>query len=556
VPRKTVTHLTEEEIAILKAGIEDPNIILAHFTKHPGADHGFILDENFDEEGKWQKMVCVARQKRIVVIGGFGSGKTRGVAASAIVHCLTTKDFAFMNAAPVSWQSELMYKFVMSLARGTRLGDLIWNAPKTPYPMIEFRFYVGNYLMITTMEFMSAEKNANNILGWEGDWANIDEAGQLPDLGTTITNLGSRMRGTINGRERLARLSMISNSWDEPELWYRYDMAVDLPDDYLSRTVSTRHNRNVTPEQLRMMLKDIPEEEHERFIEGTRPEGKGMYFSKHKVYACEDSNYDAFIVEGVKNNWDGYSLSSVYGAGVVHFQVPRVQGHDYVLLGDPGISNAPNRNSPVLMLWDVTDFPKYRMTLAAFWWGAGNGSITPFIRNLLRLMEYYDPIFTGVDATGTQKNTNELLNIYLQGKRVDPTQREEWLGGVDLSRITNLSVQGLDFSSGKKPAFLIAGRLYIEATLMSWPRMVSGIRSQLTNYDPEKDTNAAKNKLTQDIVATLCMSAWAVRILFHYEPESQTQESTDQSLTLADSETDRSARFFAEERDFRVAVRG
>lgn len=555
MPRKTIPTLNDDEVDILRRGMADPNLVLGYFTKRPGEERGFQLDENFVEEGKWQLMVCKASQKRIVIIGGFGSGKTRGVGAAAVVFCLTTKDFAFMNAAPVAWQSELMFKFILGLARGTRLGDLIYNAPKSPYPMIEFRFYVGNTLVISTMEFMSAEKNANNILGWEGDWANIDEAGLLDDLGTTITNLGSRLRGTINGRVRLGRLSLISNSWDEPELWYRFDLATDLPDDYLSRTVSTRHNKNVTEDQLRMMLKDIPEEEHDRFIEGLRPEGKGNYFSKAKVHACEDPNFDIFLMEGVNNKRHGYGISSVYGAGVVYYQIPVAPEHTYILLGDPGIGNAPNRNAPCLMVWDVTDFPKYKMTLAAFWWGAGSGSITPFIRQMLRFMETYNPIQTGVDATGTQKNTNELLNLYLQGKRTDPEQRDEWLGGIDISKIINLSIWGLDFSSGKKNAYLICGRLYIEAGLMSWPRMVTGIRSQLTNYDPEKDTSLVKNKIPQDIVATLCMSAFAARSLFHYEPETPIAVDPNTIIEAYDSGLDRQMRLAGNERAFRVSVR-
>jgi hypothetical protein len=556
MPRKTIARLTEDEIEILKKGVEDPNLILDYFTRKPGQDHGFRLDDNFEDWGKWQAMVCKATQKRIVVIGGFGSGKTKGIGASAIPFCLTTKDFKFMNAAPVAWQSELMYKFIKDdLGRDTRFGDLIYNAPKSPYPNIEFRFYVGNYLMVTTMEFMSAEKNGNNILSWEGDWVNIEEAGLLDDLGGTITNLGTRMRGTINNRERLARMSMISNSWDDPELWYRYDLAKDLPDDYLSITVSSRANKNVTPDQLRLMLRDIPEDEHERFIEGGRPEGKGNYFSKEKVYACEDSSFDSHIVEGVKKEYPGFGLSTVPGAGVVYYRIPRGEGHNYIVIGDPGISNAPGRNSPVLGVWDVTDFPKYKMSLAAFWWGAGNGSITPFIRQLLTFMAEFDPITTAVDATGPQRNTNELLNLFLQGRRFGDTQRDEWLGGIDVSKVTNLYILPMDFSSGKKSAFLIAGRLYIEAGLMSWPRMVTGIRSQLTNYDPAKDTGVAKTKLTQDIVSMLCMSAFAARQLFYFEPEDQGSQKADQDLELLDPEADRMVRLAGEERSIRSTLR-
>src|SRR3972149_9698332 len=107
MPRKTIARLTEDEIEILKRGVEDPNLILDYFTRKPGQDHGFRLDDNFEDWGKWQVMVCKATQQRIVVIGGFGSGKTTGGGAGAIPFCLTTKDFKFMNAAPVAWQSDI-----------------------------------------------------------------------------------------------------------------------------------------------------------------------------------------------------------------------------------------------------------------------------------------------------------------------------------------------------------------------------------------------------------------------------------------------------------------
>jgi hypothetical protein len=170
-------------------------------------------------------------------------------------------------------------------------------------------------------------------------------------------------------------------------------------------------------------------------------------------------------------------------------------------------------------------------------------------------MAEFDPITTAVDATGPQRNTNELLNLFLQGRRFGDTQRDEWLGGIDVSKVTNLYILPMDFSSGKKSAFLIAGRLYIEAGLMSWPRMVTGIRSQLTNYDPAKDTGVAKTKLTQDIVSMLCMSAFAARQLFYFEPEDQGSQKADQDLELLDPEADRMVRLAGEERSIRSTLR-
>lgn len=514
--RKEIYELTDDEVELLRLGRENPDYITDYFFRSKGSEQGWVFDYNFDPEGAWQKVVHHAEQRRIIVIGGFGSGKTRGVGISACTWALTVPDFMFLNAAPKAWQSELMYKFILTASRGTPFEKLIYSSPKRPYPLIELRFIVLGKLMVSTLEFMSVEKNSNTILGWEGDWANIDEAGQLDDLSEIIRNLGSRMRGSINGRARLGRLSMVSNSWDNPDMWYRYDLASALPDDYLSLTVSSRHNHNITPDQLRLMLKDIPEDEHEQFIEGARPEGKGLYFNKEKIYACEDDNYGQYVIEAIKAKLPGFEIQTAKLAGVVYFKTPAVPGHEYIVLGDPGIGEAPNRNAPAILVWDITDFPKFKGGLVAAWWGNGHGSITPFIRQLLQFMADYNPTRTAVDSTGPQKNSNELLNLFLEGKRGDPKSIMEWIG-VDISHVLKPIILGMDFSGAKKPAYLNAGRMMIESGLLYWPKFFVGLRSQLANYDQEKDKTDGTSKIAQDLVATFCMSAFSIRDLFVYE---------------------------------------
>lgn len=546
---KKIYELNDTEVEILRHGVDDPDVVTDYFFRVEGDQHGWKLDENFLPEGVWQKAVHHALQKRLIVIGGFGSGKTRGIALSAGVWCITTRDFMFMNCAPTSYQSELMYKFVVDyLGRDTPFEKMIFAKPKRPYPMVDIRFRVKGVLIHSTMEFMSIDKNANAILSWEGDWVNIDEAGLIDDLEQTIINLGSRMRGRVRGRDRLARLSMTSNSWDNSELWYRHDLAKEIPNDYLSITVSSRHNKNITDEQLRLQLKDIPEEEHDRYIDGARPEGKGNYFSKQKVYACEDEAYSQFILGGVEGNLEGFDAKQTYGCGITYFHTPVVKNHLYMLLGDPGIGNAPNRNAPALQVWDVTDFPKYRASLVAYLWGRGNGSISPFILQLFKFMAMYNPIVTAVDNTGPQKNTAELLNTYLQSSRTNKETAFDWLGEtIDLSGVLHLAVGGLDFSGGKKNAYLIAGRLMLEAKLFTWPKFVVGMRSQLTNYDPEKDV-AGKPKIAQDLVATYCMSATVVQTWFHIDPASLDKPSGAQNPEILEQILGRESRVSGEDR--------
>ena len=493
-------RLQPSELEILRLGREDPNVITDYFFRPYGGEAGFRFDENFTEKGKWQKAVHHAKQTDIIIVGGFGTGKTVGAGMSAAVWAMSTPDFKFLNVCQKAWQAKQMYDFIIAASQGTPFEKLIWEKPRRPFHKITLRFYVGDVLITSTLEFMSADKNATGILSWEGDWINVDEAGLLDNLEEIVTALGSRLRGSIRGRARLGRLSMTTNSWDNYYMWQYFDQAVADPENYLSMVISTRDNKNVTQKQLDKMLARIPENERERWIDGTRPEGKGKFFPKPAVFACEDQLWGDMIKASVDEKHVGYDLEQLYGIGVVHYQLPPRKDELYVIMADPGIDNAPKRNSPVIMVWGIPlSFPAMPARLVAFWWGNGNGAISPFVDRLLYLKGLYKPVMCGVDATGPQKNMAELINVqYL---------------GIDYDEFTGVKILPMDFSGSKKSWYLHALRLFIEAGKMIWPKFVTGIRSQLTNYDPIRD-----GKIPQDIVATMSMCAFAIRGYFYVDP--------------------------------------
>jgi len=507
--------LSPSEVEILKLSRDDPSVFTDYFFRPFGESKGWLFDDNFTEEGAWQKTLHSASQKDITVIGGFGTGKTIGVAMSASVWCVLTRDFKFLNVGPKAWQAKQMYDMVLLNARNTRFEDLIWEKPRRPHPRIVIRFRIGNLLYESSMEFMSADKDATGILSWEGDWLHIDEAGLLDNLEDVIINVGSRLRGTVRGRERLGRFSMTSNSWDNFYLWYYFDQAAADPDNFLSIVVSSRHNKNVTEEQLKRMLARIPVEERDRFIEGTRPEGRGKFFDKQSVYTCEIPGEGDYVRQKNEEGRRHYNYARLYGAGVVHFTLPPRGGKLYMFFGDPGTDGAPHRNSPVIMGWDVTNVPTSPAKLVAFWWGNGGGKIGPFVDKLLEFMEIYKPMYIGIDSTGPQKNMQYLINEHLFRERFsneydDNADYAGYEGPIGMVS----GINGLDFSGGRKMMYLHAARLMIESRLMIWPKDIVGIRSQLTNYDPERD-----KKIAQDIVATLSMSAHGIRTWFHVSPE-------------------------------------
>jgi len=509
--------LTPSEVEIIRESRTNPSVFTEYFFR---TDHspGFIFDYKFAPEGAWQKKLHFAKQKDVTVIGGFGTGKTVGVGMSAVVWSATTTNFKFLNVAPKAWQAKLMYDGIIEAATDTRFEDLIWEKPRKPYPKIIIRYKIGNNTFESSLEFMSADKNAQGILSWEGDWLHVDESGLLDNLEEVIINAGSRLRGTVRGRTRLGRFSMTSNSWDNYQLWYYFDLAAADPDNFLSIVVSSRHNGNVTEEQLARMLARIPKEERDRFIEGFRPEGRGRFFPKEDIYACEDPLIGEAVRMKAEAGHRGYVYEKQYGCGVIDYREPPQEGKMYMFLGDPGVDGPPKRNSPVWLGWDVTNFPALPARLVYFWWGNGGGKIYPFFMQMLDFMESYRPITTAIDSTGPQRNMAELVNEYLFRERFAQEDEENVRPGFDtpIGRIYNL--KGLDFSGTKKATYLQSCRLMIESHLFSWPKDIVGMRSQLTNYEPELDRGST-TKIAQDIVAAMSMSAFAIRSYFYVSPE-------------------------------------
>jgi hypothetical protein len=70
------------------------------------------------------------------------------------------------------------------------------------------------------------------------------------------------------------------------------------------------------------------------------------------------------------------------------------------------------------------------------------------------------------------------------------------------------------FSGAKKSSYLVAAQFLIEARLFRWPRILNGLRSQLSNYDPYWDRTPATSKIPQDLFATMSTAAYVIRRWF------------------------------------------
>jgi hypothetical protein len=489
--------MTEAELEILAASAEKPNVFFDYFFRKKGQPRGWQLDHNFTEEGKWQEEMCMASQSFIVTIAGISTGKTLGTVMSAAYHATLTRSFKFLNVAARGWQSKLMHRVLLEQAKDTPFEELIISSPTRPYPVITIAYRVGDQTFESSLEFLSlGEKgDATNIFSWRGDWLNIEEAGLIDLLNEVIGNLVTRLTGvTAEGRPFLARLSLISNPWDNPELWAMYDMAAVDKEDGLVFNIDTKDNRNTTEKQVKLALKRIPVENHEKFMTGKRPQGRGGFFTTTDVEACESQELADSFLAAFRTKTPGYVLEQNPVMGVWHFRTPRRSGHTYYVVGDPGTGAAPARNAPTIVVFDTTDAPKF-CPMVAMWWGNGHGQIMPFVGKLLEWTEYYAPQRTIVDNTGTQKNSAELINYdHVYGKQ------------LSIAR-----VEGMDFASTRKMTYLLSLQLSVETAHMMWPKFLyKNVSSQLANYDYEKDKSTS-SKLPQDIVACLAMVSIAVR---------------------------------------------
>lgn len=543
--QSSVYTLTLAEADIWEQGKQDPNIFLGYFFRRPGQPLGWQLDHNFEEAGKWQMDMCLASQTFIVVIGGVSTGKTVGVGLSAFAHAAVTEDFKFLNVAKESWQSQLMYSAVLEHVKGCPAEKLIFSSPKRPYPMIELAFTVNGHYFHSTLEFMSigSDRDATNIFSWRGDWLNVDEAGRLDNLTEIVGNLSTRGTGnTPTGREYMSRLSLISNPWDNPELWQMFDIAAADPIDSLAINVETKDNKNTSARQINKILKLVPKEEQERFLTGKRPEGRGTYFTKETVAGCESELLSMSYLSGrenAKQDQASWIIQSAPHLGVWNLRIPKKEGRSYFLVGDPGTGTAPARNAPVLMVFDVTEVPTSAAALVALWWGNGGGSITPWVSEMMEMIKYYRPGFAGVDSTGPQKNTAEIITMeYVVGKKLS----------VDY-------ITGLDFSGPKKYSYLVALRLSLESRMLIWAHFISGLGSQLRNYEPTLDKSASA-KLPQDLVATLAMGAFAIRAhygIFDQPSGDESNAASDSDVTLRRHSRESDARI---DRPRRVPIEG
>lgn len=358
----------------------------------------------------WVSDIVHGPESQAIIIGGVGSGKTLNMVLAAGYYCCMLPNFRYLGTAPISWQADLSYREFLSFVldqsnqdvRQRRIMRWIQNVRLRPYPMIEF-------VNGSSMEFKSLDKDASSIMTWSGDMAVVDQAeDQSIDLEQVLGNLGTRLRGQIDGRARLGKLVIMANSAYNPTLWEIYD-AFDADPHQLAMTLTSYDNPYLTGKQLESMERTFRDkDEQARLMRSERPLPKGKEFTQELIVRSQSEWLDAYMQEGIDSGDNNFVLEDSSSAGIVKWMLPPQKSHLYIMAGDPGQANPPYRNSPAILVFDVTQFPKEPATLAAFVWPYGYGSYWPFINAMDTLYELYHPYMAAFDATGIQRAFDEL----------------------------------------------------------------------------------------------------------------------------------------------------
>lgn len=449
----------------------------------------------------WQKEIYHAKQKDLTAMGGMGSGKTAGMAMDLAMHAMTIPWYRGAAVAPQSKQVKEIYRYITTVFEGTPFWDrFVWSYHESPMPYIQLR---SDYIGRSEIEFHSVEHdNGKAVKTLEFDEIVLDQAEKFDSLDELTVNLGSRLRGQIKGRTKLGRLIYSANSEENPEIWMRFDMERTDPTNYKSFNPKTWDNPYLTKSQVDRMKRAVSPNGDATLIAqhmgAERPMGRGEHFPMRLVDAglrpdldnlmnrrialqlgLDTDEYDPANVEDTGTNYEWKRRRS-REAGIYHWEMPPdfKNGHQYIVVADPGQSNPPDRNSAVIMVWDVTAFPDGPAVMVAFHWVYCDGEYGPFLTEYQRLVQSYKAQNRNAfDSTGTQKGFDELYFA-----------------------INHLAATGLSMAGNGKFHALNAAKFFLTKHLLQYPT-IPHLMSQLTNY------KLPDLKIRQDLTMCFCMSA-------------------------------------------------
>jgi hypothetical protein len=461
--------------------------------------HGWLLQP-------WQLVAHHAAQPDVTIIGGFGCGKTSLIAMSLAMMAITIPNFRGFAIAPQMLQAMEVYTYLNTTLKGTPYWDnFVWNNPQRPWPKLIVR---NSFVGESTIEIFSIEHDPEKIRTLEGDVAFLDQAEKFDELEDIQRDLGTRLRGAVKGRPRLGKMTWIANAGDNPMLWERFDMGEYQPKNYLSLNPRSTDNPYLSTKDLANLRRRVggTEEEVEQWMEGRRPMGSGEHFTRKMVEEATNDEinklleYQTSLPATDPRRIDGFVMKRTQQLGIYHYEIPpdHLAKRDYIVISDPGSGNPPDRNTPVIGVFDVTEFPQKRMKMVAFEWVFGNGSYWPWALAYQRYVETYRAYGRNAfDSTGVQKGFDELIFSEM-----------------------GLAAEGMNMAVSGKMMCLNALKFFMGKGLIEIP-YIAYMSNQLTNY------RLPDNKIRQDLVMMLSMAASWARRLYYVDLDSDDAPSDD-----------------------------
>lgn len=475
--------------------------IIYRILQDEGGDPIFWHNHGWLFQG-WQRVVHHAPQPDITVISGFGVGKTALMAATLAVTAMIMPNFRGYAIAPQMLQTMEVYNYIQTNFKETLWYErFVHKDIVKPNPYIELQAsHLGTSSQIT---MLSVETDPEKVRTLEGDVILLDQAEKFDDLESLTVDIGSRLRGTVMGRPRMGRLAYFANSNDNPALWQRFDMGELDPENYLSlRPSSRRDNIYLSKKDIRNYFRrfGVTESAAGQYLDGDRPAGKGDWFNTAMVDKNTNPDLLPFIREqaalerekepGKADFQYKWQYEETPEAKCFHYEMPtdHKSGRQYMVIGDPGSFNPPNRNSAVIGAWDITDFPVKPCRLVGFHWVYGNGFYDPFLASYTNMVKKYRAQGrNGFDSTGVQKGFDEM---YFATHKI--------------------AAMGLNMAGTGKNFSLVAAKFIMGSGMLEIPEHIH-IRNQLTSY-VLPDT-----KLRQDITMMIAMSCWYLKMYFYVD---------------------------------------
>ena len=474
--------------------------------------HGYLFLD-------WAKPFVSLETNVGMVVSGTGCAKTSSVAVATLLYSALFPGFRFMNAGPSELQAELLVKEIelwltnspfIKFVQLTRNRQTHTSRPHVLYTILS----PYNPQYPSSIECRTIGNSAASLVGWEGDWVNIDECQYVMGLQNDMGPIMTRMRAMRpDGNPRTVKFTVISNPGDNPDMGEVKKRAQALADDpsqgvkaVVIENLSSAVNPYITSRQLRVQGSMLDALDIARWQQGDSSAIEaGREIPEVLLKNCRSEAMDYSLAQGM------YGAKKRDGVGVISYQMPYQDGHTYAIVGDPGQSNAVRlnmNNVPTTMVFDITGFPESKARLAAMYLLDGNGKYNAWLDCFTRLMtEYKSPGFYDATNVRTAWEDDGTFGMY-------PT-----------------TPVFFDYSS--KPWAKTIFVTLAQHGLFEWP-YIQALWYQASIY---RSYGEGVKKLADDLLASMFVFCLALRIegtiwtkltdMFHWEREEQETPERD-----------------------------